>query len=725
MNRVRVETHDVEASALRACLRDLVALSDIPAVWVERAATVREPGTEAVASALADALVSLLQLDFAFVRLREPRGRGAVDVARGTAWSRFPEWLERHLAAGGRFLRREVVPDVGDGSGRCRGVVIPIGLDGEAGVVAAAAARSAFPTPTDHLLLSLAANQAATAFQTARVIHERTSAERQLREARNELEVKVAERTAELRRSEAYLAEAQRLTHTGSFAIDAATREVTHSSHEHSRLYGFHPAKGTPTLAEFLERIHPDDVQTCIEALERGIHDGTKIELEYRAVFPPGSVKHHRAVAHPVFDERGKLREFVGTIVDVTERRHAEEERRAQLWLLESLDRINRAIQRTSDIEQMLGAVLDAVMAIFDCDRAWLIYPCDPDVSFLRVLIERTRPEHLGAFALNVEVPNDPESAAVIRALLASSGPVRCDPESGRAVPSAAAERFGIKSMIAAAVYPKTDKPYMFGLHQCSRARIWTAAEERLFQEIGRRLADALDTMLMFVDLRESERNIERSRAEVAASRARIIAAADETRRQIERDLHDSVQQRLVSLALMLRQAQGEVPDDLPDLQTSLARTADGLTDLLTEVQEISRGIHPSVLSKGGLALALKSLARRSAIPVEVSVQAQGRLPEDVEVAAYYVIAEAVANVIKHARATGAAVYLGADAERLQIEVRDDGIGGADPDHGSGLVGLTDRVEALGGTIDVASAPGTGTTLHATLPLKPAWRAPR
>jgi signal transduction histidine kinase len=183
----------------RALLRDLVALSTIPAAWVGRAPA-------AVAAGLADTLIGLLQLDFVFVRLCGPRGAGAVDVTRGTAWQRFPDWLERHLAKSDRISGKEIIFDVGDGVEPCRGVFIPIGVNADGGVVAAACDRAGFPTETDQVLLSLAANHAATAFQSARLIDERTRAEEELRGARNELEVKVAERTAELRRSEAYLA---------------------------------------------------------------------------------------------------------------------------------------------------------------------------------------------------------------------------------------------------------------------------------------------------------------------------------------------------------------------------------------------------------------------------------------------------------------------------------------------------------------------------------------
>jgi PAS domain S-box-containing protein len=708
---VRVGTDD-ELLRLRAVVRDLVALSGIPAVWIGK-----EP--PAVATGLADALVELLQLDFAFVRLSDPGGAGAVEVTRGSGWKGFPDWLERNVATSVRFASKEIVPDVGGDSEASRGVAIPVGVNGEGGLVAAACERNDFPTAVDELLLSLAANHAATAFQSARLIHERRRAEEELRKARQELEVKVAERTAELRRSETYLTEAQRLTHTGSFAIDVFTEEPSHSSDEHSRMYGFDPEHRIPSLAELLERIHPEDRATCAEALERGIRDAASFEVEYRVVLPPSRVRHLRALAHPVFDASGELEEFVGTVVDVTERKQAEEERRAQLWFFESLDGINRAIQRTSDVEDMLGAVLDVVVAVFNCDRAWLVHPCDPEADFHRVRMERTQPEYVGAFGLDAEIPNDPEVAGVIRAVLASSGPVRFDPESDHAPPSASAERLSIRSMLAMAVYPKTEKPYIFGLHQCSYARIWTPPEERLFQEVGRRLADALDTLLMLRDLRESERKLERSRTELAASRARIVTAADEMRRRIERDLHDGVQQQLVALVWELGAIEAAMPP-ADERKRQLAHAAHRLTNALEDLVEIARGIHPAILAQGGLGPALKTLATRSTVPVELEVRTETRLPAPIEVAAYYVVSEALTNIAKHADASAAHVAVGVRDGVLELWIRDDGRGGADARRGSGLIGLADRVDALEGTIEVVSPSGEGTKLHVTLPIKDA-----
>ena len=208
------------------------------------------------------------------------------------------------------------------------------------------------------------------------------------------------------------------------------------------------------------------------------------------------------------------------------------------------------------------------------------------------------------------------------------------------------------------------------------------------------------------------------SRGELIASRARIVAAADETRRRIERDLHDGIQQRLVSLGLELRAAQERVPPELDELEGTLAHVAVGLSSAFDELREISQGIHPAILSEGGLEPALRTLCRRSAVPVELDLRAERRLPDQVEVAAYYVVSEALTNVAKHARASVVQVELDAHDSILQLAIRDDGLGGADPSRGSGLVGLSDRIQALGGTLAVTSPTGGGTTLLIQVPVK-------
>jgi len=206
-------------------------------------------------------------------------------------------------------------------------------------------------------------------------------------------------------------------------------------------------------------------------------------------------------------------------------------------------------------------------------------------------------------------------------------------------------------------------------------------------------------------------------RAEVAASRARIVAAADDARRRLERDLHDGVQQRLVALALEVRSAQAALRSQSDELQRFLSRMSQGLSSSLDELRRISRGIHPAILSEGGLNPALKSLARRSNVPVELDVRLGPRLPEHVEVAAYYVASEALTNATKHAHASTVQLRIESAGDVVVMSIRDDGIGGADPGRGSGLIGLTDRVAAIGGAISVISPPGGGTFIHVTLPL--------
>ncbi|MDT5303855.1 MAG: hypothetical protein QOG79_7279 [Mycobacterium sp.] len=208
------------------------------------------------------------------------------------------------------------------------------------------------------------------------------------------------------------------------------------------------------------------------------------------------------------------------------------------------------------------------------------------------------------------------------------------------------------------------------------------------------------------------------TRADLIASRARIIAAGDEARRRIERDLHDGAQQQLVSLGLRLRAAEARVPPELHQLKEQISDTVRSLAGVSEEVQEISRGIHPAILSKGGLGPALKSLARRSGVPVDLDVDlgADRRLLETTEVGAYYVAAEALTNAAKHARASVVTVRVDTDGANLRLSIQDDGIGGVDTANGSGLVGLVDRVEALGGQMTISSQPGNGTSLHVEIP---------
>jgi signal transduction histidine kinase len=225
-----------------------------------------------------------------------------------------------------------------------------------------------------------------------------------------------------------------------------------------------------------------------------------------------------------------------------------------------------------------------------------------------------------------------------------------------------------------------------------------------------------------FTELLATAITTAQNRDQLAASRVRIVTAADDTRRRIERDLHDGAQQRLVSLALRLRIAQRSVPPDATELGHALSDVADELTGVIEELREMARGIHPAILAQGGLGPALRTLSRRSEIPVEIEVNVEGRLPDQVEVAAYYVVAETLTNVARHAHAKTVRIEASVEDGRLCLAISDDGVGGADAARGSGLTGLADRVQALGGSFTVDSPLDGGTRLTVALPLLPANR---
>lgn len=233
-----------------------------------------------------------------------------------------------------------------------------------------------------------------------------------------------------------------------------------------------------------------------------------------------------------------------------------------------------------------------------------------------------------------------------------------------------------------------------------------------------RPLADGTEVrMAQFTDLVGTAVANTQARADLLASRARIVAASDESRRRIERDLHDGLQQRLVTLRLQLRGVSELVPPEQGEARQELAAASTMLQEAVDDVRAVSRGIHPAIVSEGGLMPAFKALSRASALPIELDLHVEHRLAPSVEVAAYYVVAEALTNAVKHAHASVVRLSAVVEDGRLCLTVSDDGAGGADPSRGSGLIGLTDRVEALGGTMTVLSPLGGGTTLEVKLPL--------
>lgn len=363
-----------------------------------------------------------------------------------------------------------------------------------------------------------------------------------------------------------------------------------------------------------------------------------------------------------------------------------------------ALRRVATLVARKAPAEEVFAAVAEEVGQLLPVDSATMCrYESDATLTFVAqwgsVLTQFPVGSRwtLGGHNLGTLVFNTGRPARVDSYADNSSGPL-----------GAGIREAGLRSAVATPIMVQSR---LWGLIAAGSVR-----EQPLPPDTEARLASFTELVATAISNAENL-------AELAASRARVVAAADQTRRQIERDLHDGAQQRLVSLALALRAAQAAVPPGLGDLGAELANVAEGLVNVMDDLREMARGIHPGILSEGGLAPALKMLARRSAVPVQINVHADARLPERVEVAAYYVVSEALTNVAKHAHASVVHVSAETADQVLHLHVRDDGTGGADPHRGSGLIGLKDRVEALGGTITVDSPASGGTSVHAELPL--------
>jgi signal transduction histidine kinase len=364
-----------------------------------------------------------------------------------------------------------------------------------------------------------------------------------------------------------------------------------------------------------------------------------------------------------------------------------------------ALRRIATLVAGAAPSSEVFAGVVDELAGLLGVHHATL-FRYEPNNE--ATLLAARHTDELMKFAIGERLSFDGENVA---ALVCQTGrAARMDSHDGAPGLAAAAIRaLGIRSAVGA--------PVVVDGRLWGAAIVGSARHEPLPNDTEARVCD-------FADLVATTIANAQARAELTASRARIVTAADGARRRIERDLHDGAQQRLVSLGLQLRLAEASVPPGSSALQKQISNAVDGLTGVSEDLQEISRGIHPAILSQGGLGPALKTLARRSAVPVELHVGVDGRLADSVEVAAYYVVAEALTNAAKHAQASEIAVSIGVEGANLRLAIRDDGIGGADSGKGSGLIGLVDRVEALGGRIQVFSPTGGGTALDVTIPFE-------
>jgi PAS domain S-box-containing protein len=458
----------------------------------------------------------------------------------------------------------------------------------------------------------------------------------------------------------------------------------------------------------FLEFVHPDDRQRTGEAFDTHRTGHDVVQFENRYLHSDGSVRWLQWSGRAVLGEG-----LVYAVArDVTERRRDEERlRAAQRAVEESRDelraiaaeqlavrRVATLVARGAPSDEVFDAVSAEVAELFEADSARLLrYEVDGTAT---VVAARNGP----LVDLPVGTGLTLEGESVAAAVRRSAQSARIQDFSG--LPGSIAERNRMAGLHSALGAPVVVEGALWGVMVVAWAR-----REGASAAVEARVSEF--TELVAVAIANAH-----ARAELVASRARVVAAADEARHRIERNLHDDTQQRLVSLMLTLQATADAVPPHLGGLKKELIDAASELEEALDNLREISRGIYPAPLSRHGLEPALKALARRSTIPVELQVGSSGRFDEAIERTVYYVVSEALANAAKHSGARRVSVELGGDDTALHLSIKDDGAGGADPGAGSGLIGLRDRVESVGGSLTITSPASSGTLLSVTIPLR-------
>ncbi len=433
----------------------------------------------------------------------------------------------------------------------------------------------------------------------------------------------------------------------------------------------------------YVEFVHPDDRSQTLRAAEVLLRGGEIVEFENRYVHKNGSVRWLQWSARSAPGETV----IYAAARDVTERKHLEEEQAA-------LRRVATAVARGGSPDDVFAATVAELHAVAAADATALIrFGADGFGTLLAAL---------GATGIEVgsRIPLVGDSPTV--EVWRSGRTTRTDNFEHASGPNVERLRAsGLRSGVGA---PIVVEGRLWGVMTCN----WIGGPPSGHDEAR---------VAQFTDLVGTAIANAESRAELLASRARIVTTADQTRRRIERDLHDGAQQRLVTMTMKLRALETVTAPPAEAVKLEVEEIASGLDGVLDDLRETARGLHPVILSRGGLGPALKALGRRSAVPVELDVRARERLPEPVEVAAYYAVAEALTNAAKHAHASLVRVDAEVIDGDLRVSVQDDGVGGANPALGSGLVGLADRVEALGGTLTLHSPPSGGTKLHIALPV--------
>jgi PAS domain S-box-containing protein len=443
----------------------------------------------------------------------------------------------------------------------------------------------------------------------------------------------------------------------------------------------------------FMSFVHPDDRAATLAEYEAvlGGRDALAFENRYRC----GDGSYRWLQWASTTDRDAGLVYAVAR--DVTEARRSEMKLRGLLAEQEALRRVATLVARESENADVVAAVAEEVGKLLGAEAAGVVRYESAGSGTIVGTWSRS-----GVAPFRAGAVLELEAHTAVGLVYRTGKPARStDLKAAGGSLARRLEELGYQSSLAAPIHVAG---HMWGALAVADVRHdpFSEGAERHLARFSKLVAQALAN----ADARE----------QLAASRARLVEAGDAERRRLERNLHDGAQQRLQALTVTMRLAQTRLAGDPAEAHDLLDTAVDELTAALGELRELARGIHPAVLTARGLAAALQEVAQRAPLPVELEALPDGRLPESVEVAAYYVVSEALANVAKHARASAATVAVTSTGDQAIVEVADDGIGGADVTRGSGLRGLADRIGALGGTFVVDSRRADGTSIRATIP---------
>jgi PAS domain S-box-containing protein len=443
----------------------------------------------------------------------------------------------------------------------------------------------------------------------------------------------------------------------------------------------------------FMSFVHPEDRNATAAVYESVMGGGEALAFENRYRCRDGSYRWLQWAS--ITD--GDVGLIYAVARDVTAAKQSETELRGLFAEQAALRRVATLVARGAEHDEVVAAVAEEVGKLLSAEAAGVV---------------RYEPSGRGTVVSTWSrsgVPPVPVGAVLELEAGTAVGRVYGTGKPGRSIGFGGPEgslaqrlnELGYRSSLAAPIHVEGRLWGALAVGDVREGPLAEGSEQRLA-----RFAELVVQALANADARE----------QLAASRARLVEASDAERRRLERNLHDGAQQRLEALSLTMRLAQARLDGDPDEAQRLLENAGEELGAALAELRELARGIHPAVLSEHGLGAALWGVAQRAPLPVEVETVPEQRLPESVEVAVYYLVSEALVNVARYARASAAKVGVSRSGEHAIVEITDDGIGGADLTRGSGLRGLADRIGALGGSVEVDSPRGVGTTVRAEIP---------